>query len=118
MDNNSKVQSLEDCIRLRNLFLIHVGHSWTIIRATSDDSVIDGAIPLPLLNDLFPKAVMINTIARINDVPTLQKWMAHANVSKDFVIEQLNEPLDPSGYSRPFEVSGGMGPRSKVHPVL
>ncbi len=118
MDRNQKVQSLVDCIKHRNLFLIHVGHSWTVIRATSNDSVIDGAIPLPLLNDLFPKAVMINTISRINDVPMLEKWIGHAGVSKDFVIEQLNKPLDPSGYSRPFEVSGGMGPRNKVNPRL
>ncbi len=118
MDDNSKVQSLEDCVRRRNLFVIHVGHSWTVIRATSNDSVIDGAIPLPLLNDLFPKAAMINSIARIGDVPTLEEWMQAARISKDFLIERLNEPLDSSGYSRPFEVSGGMGPRNKVHPVL
>jgi hypothetical protein len=118
MDNKQKVQSLEDCIRNRNLFLIHAGHSWTIIRATSDDSVVTGAIPLPLLNRLFPKAAMFNTIARIEDVPMLEKYMKAARVSKDFVIKQLNKQPDSSGYSMPFNVSGGMGPPDKVHPVL
>lgn len=47
----------------------------------------------------------------------LEKWMGHAGVSKDFVIEQLNNSEDSSGYSMPFKVSG-MGPSDKVNPRL
>ncbi len=93
-----KAQSLEDCIKHHNLFLIHIGHSWIIMRVTGADSVVDGAIPLPELNRLLPKAAMINTIARINDVPFLQEYLTALNIHKDAFIEHMNAPLDPSGY--------------------
>ncbi len=98
-----KVSTLEECIRHHNLFLIHIGHSWIIMRVTEADSVIDGAIPLPELNKRFPKAAMINTIARFNDVPKLQEYLTALGIHKDAFIEKMNEPLDASGYE---EITG------------
>lgn len=96
-------KTLEDCIKNNNLFLIHIGHSWIIMRVTGEDSVIDGAIPLPELNKRFPKAAMINTIARFNEVPKLQEYLTALRIDKETFISMMNEPLDPSGYE---EVTG------------
>ena len=98
------VRSLEDCIRYHNLFLVHAGHCWSMMRVTGEDSVADGAIPLPELNRRFAKAAMINTIVRIGDVPTLQKYMDAARIPRDELIKLMNQPLHESGYEEVFGV--------------
>lgn len=105
-DNLLPLQSLEDCIKRRNLILVHVGHSWFIIRATGRQSAIGGAIPLPLLNKLLPESAMINTISKIDDINTLQKYMEAGNVNKDRLLEHLSRPLDESGYEVVITIRG------------
>ncbi len=98
MNENVPVQTLEECVKKRNLFLIHIGHTWVIVRATGEDSVIDGAIPLPLLNKIFPKAAMINTLSRINDLATLEKYMKAGSLTQEEVLATLNTELPQGGY--------------------
>jgi hypothetical protein len=98
MENNVKVQSLEDCIRNRNLYLVHVGHSWLVLRTTDNDSVIGGAVPLPELIKRLPKAAMINTVMKFENVKTLESYLKAGNISKDTLFDRLNKPLDSSGY--------------------
>lgn len=93
MQDDVQVRSLEECIKLRKLFLVHVGHSWFIIRVPMDDRTMGSAVPLPVLNKLLPKAALINTISEITDVATLKRYMEMQKVHKDHLIEQLNEPL-------------------------
>lgn len=92
------LQTLEDCVTRRNLFLVHVGHSWAIIRATGKNSAQGGAIPLPLLNKLLPKAAMLDEICKLTDVEDLQKYMKAVDVTAERILQQLNSPLSESGY--------------------
>ncbi len=92
------LRSLEDCIKHHNLFLIHIGHAWFMVRVTGDDSAPDGAIPLPQLNRMLPKSAMINSIARIGDVAMLEKWLTAGKFNKASFIERMNVPLAASGY--------------------
>ena len=92
------LSTLADCVARRNLFLIHIGHSWIVIRATGKQSAQGGAIPLALLNDIFPKAVMIDEIQKLTTVARLQEYMDYCGVSKDAVISKLNTPLPQGGY--------------------
>ncbi len=92
------LQTLENCVTRRNLFLVHVGHSWAVIRATGKDSAQGGAIPLSLLNKLFPKAAMLDEIRKLTDVEDLRKYMEAVDVTAEVILQRLNSPLSESGY--------------------
>ena len=99
-------QTLEDCIQQHNLFLIHLGHSWLVMRVTGEDSAIGGAVLLSELVERLPPAAMINTIAKIESVEELQRWLKAGRLNADALIARLNKPLDRSGYEEVFGVRG------------
>lgn len=98
MQDDIAVQSVEDCIKLRNLFLIHAGHSWFVIRVPMDDYTLGSSVPLPVLNKLLPKEAMINTIAKFANVTMLTEYLAYAKLDKDQLVEKLKGPLPQSEY--------------------
>jgi len=93
-----QLQKLEDCVARRNLFLVHVGHSWAVIRATGKGSAQGGAIPLPLLNKLFPKAAMVVEVRKFTNAEDLRKYMKAVDMTGEHILQQLNRPLSESGY--------------------
>lgn len=96
MQDHIVVKSLVDCITHRNLFLIHAGHSWYVMRVPMDDYTMGSAVPLPVLNKMLPKAAMINTIAKIDDLTLLIKYLDFAKLDKNELVKRLKGPLPES----------------------
>lgn len=90
--------TLVELLEHENLFLVHVGHSWVVLRVCGDDSVPGGAVPLPAIVKLFPSAAMVQEIRRIDKAGSLRKCMHAADAPESYVIERLTEPLARSGY--------------------
>ena len=96
------LRSFADCVRAGNLWLIHVGHSWSVYRIPSGDV----QAVLGTIRPAFPKAAVFQEVREISDPAELRECACIADLGEGTVLQRLNVKPTTSGCDFVFGVQG------------
>jgi len=95
------LRNFADCMRAGNLWLVHVGHSWSVYRITTEDT--DAA--LEAIRADFPVAAEFQIVREIKDAAELSCY-ACIHHDEKFVVTKLTRPPPESGHEFVFGLRG------------
>src|SRR4051812_14761781 len=87
------LRNLDDVVYADQLWMIHVGHSWSVFRIPSGD--VESV--MAKIRPTFPRAAEIRVKKRISNALELKVLARAANIDEDTVLSQLNTKPGAAG---------------------